>query len=339
MTPPGDDSREIPITAGSVSVADGTSPRRTSTLTLTSTPAQFDSLITPGANVKITHGIDFGGASELVPMFSGGLVDGSQSFGDGTVSCTLADDGAWLARTNFLSPYSPPPTMRRVDVIRAIVLDSKPNTLVVDISTDTGKVGNVVWDTDRVAAIKDLCRDGGTVARFDGDGTFTIRDAPSTTDQSVWTIAAGDGGTMKAATRKRTQDRMYNTVVVRPSASDGSQFWTQQIAQVTDPTHPRHPSKVGVIPYTWASPTIATGPEALAAAFRLLDRVLGTTETLSIGAVANPALDGGDVIRAITPKINTQPAVIFQHFIDSLSFDLLTGDMTAATRSQEEFDG
>lgn len=35
-----------------------------------------------------------------------------------------------------------------------------------------------------------------------------------------------------------------------------------------------------------------------------------------------------------TPQVNTDPAQIFQHFIDSFSLDLVTGSMTLATRSQ-----
>jgi hypothetical protein len=61
---------------------------------------------------------------------------------------------------------------------------------------------------------------------------------------------------------------------------------------------------------------------------------LGTVETLAITSIANPALEANDSLRVITPRLNNEPAKIFQHFIDSYSLNLMTGDMNMATRSQ-----
>ena len=129
-------------------------------------------------------------------------------------------------------------------------------------------------------------------------------------------------------------DRLYNTVVVRPSTTDGSQTWTQQVVQITDTTNPRHPDKIGVVPYFWSSPTIQNAGQAITAAYTILFRVLGTTETLDLGLISNPALDGNDVIRVITPQVNQDPADIFQHFVDTFTLDLVTGSMSLGTRSQ-----
>jgi hypothetical protein len=50
--------------------------------------------------------------------------------------------------------------------------------------------------------------------------------------------------------------------------------------------------------------------------------------------ISNPALEGNDAIRVVTPAVNTDPANIFQHFVDSFTLDLVSGSMNLSTRAQ-----
>lgn len=333
-TVPGGRAETLGIKAGQVWADASARIRRKGNLEVFGTAAEFNMITTPGAEVRIVSGIRFGSDSELVPVFAGELVSGTQRLGNGNIRMSIADHGQWLDRTRFIAPFSPLATMTRREVIAAVVTAAKPDVLILDTATDNGLVGVKVWDLSRLDCISDLCTDGNMEAFFRPDGVFVIRDRPTILSAPVWSVSAGRGGTLKSVERERPLDKQYNTMVVRPSAADGSQSWVQQIAQVDDIESPRHPSRIGVVPKFWASPTIENAADALSVAHGMLSLVLGTTETLSLGSVSNPALDASDPIRITTPQVNEQPALTFQHFIDRVSFDLVTADMDASTRSQ-----
>lgn len=334
VTVPGGDPVEVPVKGGTLSV-EGSSRirRRINSLQLVGDSTVYEVVATPGAIFSVTFGIAFGSSDELIPIFYGEAQSPVQSFGDGSISVTLVDLGNWLARCRFLTPYAPAGGTTRVAAITAIVQGAIPTATVTNLSSDTGTItAGTVWSEARGDAITNLTQDGGTEAFFLPDGTFVIRDLPTTATAPVWSASSGAGGVLKSASRTRPTDRMYNTYVVRPG--DSAQTWAQQTAQVTDTDHPRHPDYIGEVPYFYTAPTASTAGVALQIAQNGLDRVLGTTESLAITAIANPALEAGDSIRVITPQINTEPAQIFQHFIDSYSMSLTSGDMTLATRSQ-----
>lgn len=335
VTAPGGSPVEVAIKSGNLRVESGSRIRRKGSLVLVGDSSVYEAVSAPGSIFSIQHGLKMGNTVELVPAFTGEATSPAQDFGGGTIGLTLADNAQWLSRTRFVTPYAPSPALTRVAAITSVVTAARPGTTVVNESTDTGTIGSAqVWTEGPLDVISDLSGDGGTEAFFRADGVFVIRDAKTLVSSPVWEAKAGDGGTLLSAERTRDSDRLFNTVVVRPSATDGSQTWVQQVAQVTDVNSPLHPSKIGVVPYFWSSPTIKTAGAALTAANRILDRVLGVTETLSLGSITNPALEANDVIRVITPSIGIEPAQIFQHFIDSYSYDLGTGAMTLATRSQ-----
>jgi hypothetical protein len=334
VTVPGGESVEVEIKGGTLTV-DGSSRirRRISNLELVGDSTVYEVVSTPGAIFAITQGIAYGSSDELVPIFWGEAQSPAQSFGDGSISVTLVDLGNWLARCRFLTPYAPAGGTTRVAAITAVVQGAIPTATVTNLSSDTGTItAGTVWSESRGDAITNLTQDGGTEAYFRADGSFVIRDIPTTATAPVWSASSGAGGVLKSATRTRPTDRLYNTYVVRPG--DQAQTWAQQIAQVTDTANPRHPDHIGVVPYFYTAPTASTAAVALQIANNGLDRVLGTTESLALSSIANPALEAGDSIRVITPRINTEPAQIFQHFIDSYTMSLSSGDMQIATRSQ-----
>lgn len=335
VTVPGGTPVEVGIKSGSLQVDAGSRIRRRGSLVLRGDSSVYELVATPGAILNIQHGLIMGNVTETVPAFQGEVTQPAQSFGDGEISVQIGDNAVWLSRTKFVAPYAPTVATQRVTAIANVVTTARPGTTVINESSDTGTIGSAqVWQNGPLDVIADLTRDGNTEAYFRADGTFVIRDQKTTLSPAVWTINSGSGGTLTAAERTRDATQMYNTVCVDPSATDGSQTWARQTATVTDPNHPRYPAKIGIAPYYWSSPTAKTAGAALSAANSILDRVLGTTETLALGSIANPALEANDVIRVITPPINTEPAQVFQHFIDSMSIDLASGSMTLATRSQ-----
>lgn len=332
---PGGDVFPLLVKGGSVSVDDGARIRRKAQLKVYGTTADYKRMTIEGCLFTVRHGVNFGGNdTELVPVITGEIVSASRPFGRsaGEVTLPLQDLGAWLARTEFVLPYVVAAGTARTQAIKNLVVDARPSSVVSDLAGAAGGYVGVdrVFTGSRLDAITQLATDGGLESYWGADGTYIIRTARQSTDSSVWSTA----GTLISAERMRPQDKLYNTVIVSPSATDGSQTWTPVVVTITDPSHPRHPSKIGTVPYRVASPTILTSADAYNVAVNRLDKVLGTTETLRLGTISNPALEGGDVIRVTTPPLNNEPADTFQHFCDGLSLDLDTGAMRLDTRSQ-----
>lgn len=294
---------------------------------------------TPGAVFTITHGIDFGaGAIELLPLGVYEAASGGIDIVDGTIGMSLTDQWARLERCRFSQPYSPSletfpaPTYNRAELIEQVVVAAMPDA-VVEIRNTGGSTDltDRVWETDRTQFIKDIATDGELDAYFDAAGVFVIRTQPII-DQaaSVWTFRTGEVGNIMTASRERPFDRLYNRVVVKPV--DDTQTWERQVVDITDPDHPRHADKIGVVPYFFGSPTILTAAGALSAANTILQRVQGTTETLSINALGAP-LEVGDTVTVAHQATPSDPGFGAVHILDEWTYDLATGLMTASTRS------
>lgn len=335
VTAPGGEPVEMDVTSGSISGDSASRVRRSGSLVLQGGEEVFAAVAQPGAVFRVLHGLDYGRSQELVPVFTGELSSPTQQVGVGEVRVGLADLGERVSRCRFLAPYSPSAGLRRTEVMTAVVTQAVP-TISVDVTaSDTGTVGSgKVWEENRWDVITNLSLDGNSEAFFTPDGRFRIRNAPSITDSPVWTVNAGDGGVMVSAARERPLDRLFNTVVVRPSATDGSQTWAQQVVAITDPDSPLLPARIGTVPYFWASPSASSAAAARLAGARILQRVAGLSESLSIECVSNPALEVNDPIRVITPSTEVDRARTFQHFVDSFSFDLSSGRMRIQTRQQ-----
>lgn len=331
---PNGSTKTLKFESGSVSAQSGAGNRRTATLELPAVSGLnlYDLVSTPGSIFKITHGFQYNaGQSELIPIFDGEATSGSSSLEDGSVSLSLTDRWTRVERCRFLSPISPPGGYR--SIIAGNLITQATGTLPTNLTDKGGSsLGLGTFDRDRAQAVKDLCTDGGFEAYIDCDSTIVTRPVPTLDPSlSVWTVRSGEGGTFKSGSRVRPFDRLYNTVVVSPS--DDKQVWSRVIVMISDPSHPRHPDKIGIVPYFWSSPTIPDPGSASKSANAILSRILGVTETVSTEAISNPALEPGDIITLL--KGGRQPGQSFtaSHIIDTMSVDLVTGGMTLNTRS------
>jgi hypothetical protein len=335
VTPPGGSTTALDFYAGSLSVSGSSRIRRTASLTVRGGSDLYDLVSTPGAVFHVEHGIRFTAiGTELVPVITGELSGAAQSLGDGTIGLDIADFWQVIDGTDFTVDYQPTTTTGRVAEITARIVAAVPSATVSNLSTDTGTVGTTQTWTSRSDLIAQLATDGGLEVFFTPDGNAVIRNEAQVTGSPVWAIKPGTGGTLKALARQRPLDKLYNTVLVTPSSLDGAQTWTVQTVSITDSSHPRHTSKIRTRPLRWEAKSAMTSGEALAAATILLNRTLGSTETLQLGSVSNPALEAGDVLTI--GDITDAGPVNVTHIVDSYSLDLVTGDMTVATRSSAE---
>jgi hypothetical protein len=335
VTPPGGTATTLGFVSGSVKVTGTQLTRRTADLVVSGGSDLYGLLSTPGAVVKVRHGVEYlWGDPEYVPVITGELSQAGKTLGDGTIAISVADFWQRVDAADFTASYSPNTATTRVAEITAQLQAAVPGTTVTNTSTDTGTVATVqTWDS-RADLIKQLATDGGVEVFFSPDGNAVIRNEAQVTDSPVWAIRPGIGGTLETLARKRPLDKVYNTVIVTPSSLDGAQTWAVQTVTITDTTHPRHASKIGVRPYKWEARSTMSATQALTAALILLNRTLGSTETLQLGALANPALEAGDVLTIVDPVDGGLETIT--HIIDGFSLDLTSGSMSVDTRSSSE---
>jgi len=336
VTPYGGEPTAVRLLSGRLQVLDGNTSRRRVRLQAVGDPGVYDLLSADGATLSIEHGLRYGSTTELVPVFTGEVVQAVRPFGSVNIDTVGHDYGHWLTEARFVTPWAATGSPTRQAAIAALVEAGKPGTTVLVDTTATSTVGDAVWDKSRTDAIADIARDGNLDAFFLPDGTYRVRDAKTPTSPADYTVRGGPGGTLVSGSRVRPLERRYNAVVV--STSNVAQNWPAQVAQVTDTNDPRHPSRIGLRPYFMTLPTVASAADALAVAQLNLARVTARSESLQFGAVSNPALEAGDVVRVVIPSVNREPAAIVQHIITTLTLDLMSGAMTAETRSQRSID-
>ncbi|MCI1914652.1 MAG: hypothetical protein LKJ05_02835 [Bifidobacteriaceae bacterium] len=301
-------------------------------------PQQVITLLkNPGTRVTVQAGIGTSRMTEvLIPMCTGRPTDPQWIVGEGTLSLSVTDDWWRVSQGRFTTTWAPTKGMRRVDAVKQLMLQVAPKAKTSITATDTGTISVAGdWGENRDSAINTICTDGGFDAYFNRSGTIVIEDSKTTSDPVRWTMKAGDGGVLVDATTGVEESKLYNTVVVKPSGTDDKQKWTPQVAKLS--SGPRAPATLGVtIPYFVASPTAKDSAAAMKIAKARLDFVTGTAETLDTTAIANPALDEGDVIQAIVPGDTywQESATSWKYYVDSISWDLINGSMSLKARNE-----
>lgn len=333
-TPPGGDPVELPWTSLSTSFTSSIGIRRTADATISPVPGVdlYGLCSTPGAIFHIEHGIDYGaGQTELVPTFHGEAASGGVSLVVGEVRLSLADMWQRLERCRFLAPVAPAAGPRAARLAAAIT-GAIPGAQVIT-SGDAGDMkAGTTWDRDRAQYVRDIATDGAVDVYPDTDGTWKIRPMPQMTPQSPsWVLRTGDFGNILSADRERPFDRLYNTVVVVPQ--DETQTWARVVLKLSNPDHPCHESKVGVVPFFWSSPTNVTRDQAAKAGRTILQRVTGLTETMTFDALGNPALEGSETVAVAHQATDTTLGVSGSYFVDGGSLDHATGSMSLQVRS------
>lgn len=338
VTAPGGQPVTLNLVAGSIAV-DSTQliRRQGQNITVDGGSAIYDLLSTPGAIVRIQHGVTWTWRGpEYVPVIVGELTDAAQTLGDGTIVFNVADYWQTVVEESFPTAYSPDPLQTRVAEIAAQITSAIPGCAVTDTSGDSSIVFTIQTWTSRADLVAQLASDAGLEIFFTPTGDFTIRHEARPTDPPVWAIYpdSGSGGNLLSLTRSVPLTALYNLVTVVPGSTSGAQVWGPQTLSITDTSHPRHSSKIGVRPYTYTATSVQTAAQAAATADTILSRALGSTETLQLNALSNPALEVGDVI-SVTNIIDSGQVTV-QHLIESYSLDLITGAMTVNTRSDAE---
>lgn len=350
VTPPSGDPVSLGIQSGSVTANYHQGTRRTADISVYATGTLKDGSSVPAADAaamlkragtvcRVEAGISSSLISRtMIPIVTGSPSDVAWRVGDGVIDLNVTDDWWRVSQGRLTTTWTPNAGTRRVDAVSTLMQQAAPNRQTVSSAADTGTIQSQGdWGVDRDAAINTLSTDGGFDAYFDREGRIILQDAKTASDPVVWTATSGDGGVLVTAETGLDVQRLYNTVVVKPSATDSSQTWTAQTASLT--TGDRAPANLGVtIPYFLASPTISSATAALRVAQQLLGRVTGTPETLQTDMIGNPALDEGDVIEILIPgnDLDGTATTLWRYYVDTITWDLVSGGMTVKARNEGE---
>lgn len=160
---------------------------------------------------------------------------------------------------------------------------------------------SVAYQEDKLQACYDLAAVLDATACMLSDGTASMR--PNAWTAPVATISSGDvdpKGTLVRIAKSMANDNVYNQVVVRSNASDGTAILGS--AEISDgPLRTRNPdgsrSPYRRVPYFYASDYVTTQAQGQAVANSLLPRVSRLRSvTVELVEKFNPLREVGDVV-------------------------------------------
>jgi hypothetical protein len=328
---------EIPIADGDIDFDSGADVRATLDLTLDPTlwPPNAGSLITPyGTEIFCARGMMLG-AGQRVYVSQGYYRVYTVEQDDaprGPVRVSGRDRMSGLIDGRLEAPVQLPPGASVQTAFDTLVLDIYPDALIefdFDASTTTFP-GTHIAEEDRFGFLDDIVRALGKVWYWDYRGALVIKDAPDP-GQPVWDINHGKSGVLITASRERTREGVYNSVVVVGEAP-GNAASARAVARDMAPDSPvRWGGPFGKVPRFYSSPFITNNEQAGIAAKSLLTRSRGLPYVVSFSTVVNPALEVLDPVRVSysdRERIET-------HVLDKFTLPLVADvAMRGATRDQ-----
>lgn len=333
---------------GTVTVDATSNVRRTLDLTLPTSEVTWNALDTVGGEITVQRAVKFGGGSiEWCPL-GVFIVDTDQigySPGD-PISISGAPDRWGKVQKNGLPPdqlASVPSNKVWQEIQRLVegawsVTYPFPGWAQLDKSA-TDKVGSLLYDGSqggRESAILQYCTDNALEVFFDATGLAVLRPVPqlTTASVSVWTVDAGVAGVMLGADRTRDRTKVANVIIVSTSASDVT-FAAVEVKNTTSGDPLAIDGPLGYQAIEYSSPTLRNSAQARKAGRAMLAKALGVAKQLTLESVQNDALDAGDVITALLPKIDRNTARPSEvHIIDTITMPLApSGVQEIATRS------
>jgi hypothetical protein len=328
----------LDVVDGSVTVDRSQQCRRTCSMTVPDpaliprTPA--DKLSVYGARLRISRGVQVGAYRELVPVgvfridsVEGDVDDGPVTIQGRSLECVVSDD-------KFTAPYRASGTA--VGAITALIQRTIPDAAVTTASTVMdAAIGARTFDVegDPWEAVTELAAALGAEVYCDADGTFVISDLPDLlTTPPAWTVSVGDGGAYISAARGMTADGVFNGVLARGENTESNTAPVSALVVDSDSGSPTYwDGPFGHRPMFYSSSTLITTAQCTAAASLKLRAAQAPNATASLTAMANPALEPGDVLRVVYMDGTAE-----LHQVHSFPVNLTSGDMAIQTISAKE---
>ena len=311
----------------------------------------WELVTTPGAIFRLRFGYDFGGGVKITKP--GGVYEvgrapkGSRST---SIELDLADQWKRLEECRLRVPLVGKVGDSRVGLIRQVVSEAIPG-VVFRVTANGGNVGaETTWDRDRTSVVNDLARDGEMDAYFDTDGVFVIEPDPTIAPHKVAaTYADGPAATIVDLSLAQAYTKLYNGVIVepmddgddpkpKPKKGKATQEFAPQQVWITDPNHPRHPSKIGFRPAFYSSPTIGSTDAAKArrAGEVVLKRFVNELERIEVDTWGQGDRVPGDTVATVQSPTYTDGPRSGVWLVEKVVFDAFSTATTITARSNAD---
>jgi hypothetical protein len=296
----------LPVTGGEVRVDNTASERRTVDLDVASAdlvPSDARDPLAPyGSEVRPWRGVRLDdGSLEIKPLGVFRITDADiRDDGVPGLSIKGSDRSRPVARNAFIDPWIIPANLNYVTAIGNMLADRLPG---VDMTlAETAEVSPLlVFDIedDPWSALQKMAAAFGHIVLFDADGNFVLRPQPDPSDdQPVAAFVEGAGSTLLSVDRSLSDEPGYNGVVMAAESTTLRQP-IRAVVWDMDPDSPTYAlGPYGKVPAFQTNQFITSQTGADAAARAWLIRNLGGTDTITLTAIPNPALDADDVVTA-----------------------------------------
>ena len=330
----------LPIVEGTVTLDQRAAVRGRCDLTLADDgtlgfiPDEGDDLLAPyGNEIRVSRGITF--PDDTIELVSLGVFRIQEALVDDgpdglTVRIAGLDRAQRFVDARFEEPYQVAAGTNYATAIEAVLTDAWPDVTTDFQSTSLTTPALIAQEgDDRWAFAQEMARSLGMALYFDGDGTAVL--APDALSSPVMELAEGQGGVLLSAGRRWTREGTFNRVIAT-GENTGETAPARGVAtddNVLSPTY--YYGAFGRVPRFYVSPFITTDAQADAAAQSILDRELGTTESVNFGALVLPHLEPGDTV-TITRE---RSGIDEDHVLDSLTIPLSASEgMSGQTRAR-----
>lgn len=331
----------FPATAGSVTLDANSAIRGNcdatfvddGTLGLVPTDAA-DPLAPYGQELRVSRGVRYpDGSTELVALGVFGIQDVEVSDTLEGVEITVVgrDRAQKVTDARFEAPYQIDAGTDHNTALEAVIDAGVPG-LTYDLAAITETTGQLLAaeQDDRWAFAQEMAKTRGHLLYFDGDGDVVTEVIANPTGTSEFDLTEGAQGVLLTAGRRWTRDGTFNRVIAT-GENTGAGVPARGVAtddNALSPTYYYGP--FGRVPRFYTSTFITTDDQATDAAQGILNKELGTSQTVSFGAIVNPALEPNDIVR-----ITRQRAGIDEnHVVDSVTIPLGADEsMSGQTRA------
>jgi hypothetical protein len=311
---------DLRVESGSVTIDEGSQVRRSAQLTISDPaldPAGVIDLLAPfGTELLIRRGITFGeGDEELIPLGVFRVDEAGRSGWNEGVTVQASDRSNAVAEARFLKPWNTPANSTVTAEVERIVRDVFPNVEFYSLIDDDAPTTAGTWERDRWEAIDRLSTAIGAELVFDPLGRAVLRDVPTTADEPVWTVDAGERGVMIDVSTGISRADVFNAVAAIGESTEGAPAIVGYAYVSTGPLTWAGP--FGKKPRFFTSQYITTVNQAQRAARGILARSTGFARTVNPTSIVNPALDAGDTINIVLPD-----GLVYKHVIRALTVPL-----------------
>lgn len=352
---PRDSEESVPVTEGSVTLDGAAAIRGTCTLTVNDPAwaplAPGDVLAPYGNEVEIFRGIDYGGGdTELVPLGIFGIQQSStqeDSGGGVTISLTAADRAQKVIDALFEADYTVAGGTDYLTALKAIISDGLPGA-TYNFESRTLTTGTVIASRgeDRWELARAMATFIGMELFFDNEGICVLRTITDAAAAPVAYLVEGqevavydDPPSLISAEKVLTRADAHNKWIVVGNNPDDADAPPVGSAIDDDPLSPTYYyGEFGKKPEIFTSSLVTTTTQAEDAAAGKKAKESGLARGLSFGALVDPSLEPGDVVR-ITRTVRGSDGTLVEladedHVIDSLAIPLgVDGVMTGQSRA------